>query len=51
MNNRPHTVWYDEGRLARKLGKDINDCPYKNGSYGYAQWIAGYNSEIILYVD
>jgi hypothetical protein len=38
INNK----WYDEGRLACKMGKRIEDCPYKVFSYGYAQWRKGY---------
>jgi hypothetical protein len=51
MINRPHTVWYDQGRLAQKLGKDISDCPYKEGTYGWSEWIRGYNDMVILYAD
>lgn len=51
MMKRPHTVWYDEGRLARKIGRNTKDCPYKEGTYGYAEWMRGYTEEISQYVD
>ncbi len=51
MITRPHTIWYDEGRLAKKLGKNMSDCPYKEYSYGWAQWILGYKEEISHYID
>lgn len=38
--------WYDEGVLAYKLGKAISDCPYKEFSYGYAQWCMGYTHSL-----
>ena len=46
MKNRPHTVWYEEGKNAAKLKIDISKCPYKKWSYGYAEWNRGY-TEII----
>lgn len=48
---RPHTIWYDQGRLACKLGKDISECPYKEGTYGYAEYIRGYNEELLKFAD
>jgi hypothetical protein len=48
---RPNTIWYDQGRLARKLGKDKSECPYKEGTYGYAQWILGYTEELLKYAE
>jgi ribosome modulation factor len=38
----PDTASYREGKLARKLGKDKEECPYKIHSYGYAQWMRGF---------
>ena len=40
------TKWYEEGLLAYQLGKSRVDCPYKEYSYGYAQWMKGYESII-----
>jgi len=48
---RPHTIWYDEGKLARKLGKTMKECPYKEGTYGYSEWSRGFNEEITQFVD
>lgn len=43
MKSRPHTVWYEEGKNAATLKIEVIQCPYKKGSYGYAEWIRGYN--------
>lgn len=48
---RPRTVWYDEGKLAYKLGKDKSTCPYTEFSYGYAQWMLGYNEASMIDID
>lgn len=37
-----NSVWKEEGRKAAKDGKKETDCPYKEGTYGFAQWIAGF---------
>ena len=47
----PSSVWYHEGILARKLGKDASTCPYKEGTYGWSQWMRGYNEDIIQCID
>jgi hypothetical protein len=38
------TQWYEEGKNAKISGLTLEDCPYKEYSYGYSQWIKGYNS-------
>lgn len=51
MGSMPRSVWYDEGRLARKLGKGIEECPYKKYSYGHSQWMLGYTDNEFTYID
>lgn len=47
IHSLPHSQWYDEGKLAAQQNKDKSECPYKQGSYGYAEWNRGYNEFLL----
>jgi len=51
QHKRPHTKWYDEGKLARKLGKTEDSCPYLKYTYGYTEWMRGYLEDIPSYIE
>lgn len=41
-----NSTWKEEGTKARKEGKLATDCPYERGTFGYSQWMKGFESVV-----
>ena len=46
MRKEVNSKWYQEGVDAKLNGQSIEDCPYKINTFGYAEWIRGFNSRL-----
>lgn len=45
MTPEARSIFYQEGKDAKKLGIKYEDCPYRKGSEMRRLWEMGYNSE------